>query len=74
MLELQESFRVKIEIPEIIVFMVYMFKKIIMLFKFLSALLSKHGKGHDSIILCGFINYILQNPVSFSTVNGKGNF
>jgi len=53
MMEFQESSMVKVEISEITGFMVYMFKKIIVLFEFLSALVVKRGKGHDSIL--GFL-------------------
>ena len=72
MMEFQKSSRVKKEILEITVFMVYMLNKVIMLFEFLSALLTKH-KEVIIVFLSGFINYILHNPVSFSQVSGKSN-
>ena len=65
MMEFQKSSRVKIEILEITVFMVYVFNKVIMFFEFLSALLTKRKKV-IIVFWSGFINYILHNPVSFS--------
>lgn len=65
MMEFQKSSRVKIEILEITVFMVYMFNKVIMLFEFLSAFLTKRKKV-IIVFWSGFINYILHNPVRFS--------
>ena len=65
MMEFQKSSRVKIEILEITVFMVYVFNKVIMFFEFLSALLTKRKKV-IIVFWSGFINYILHNPVRFS--------